>query len=267
MIDYRIIQKASAEQKIPPEVIEKDYLIELILYHIAQDKSLQSILVFRGGTALRKAYFPDFRYSEDLDFITKPQKGFSFISAHLEAMVKNIADCYPIDLSLTTSFPQKGHLQIFLNYDIVPEVRAVKQLKLDIVEDTIILSWHVKKLLFAFPDLKTISTALQIYDLESIAAEKIGRILDVVDEPRDLWDLLYLLKSNKTKSSRIQSEFISKYGYKIPLPNLLKSIKKPVYEKQWMIRLQNQIPGLMPYHETIKNLGTMIKAKITASKE
>jgi len=31
-------------------------------------------LVFRGGTALKKIYFPEFRFSEDLDFVVDNEK-------------------------------------------------------------------------------------------------------------------------------------------------------------------------------------------------
>ncbi len=32
------------------------------------DSKLKELLAFKGGTALKKVYFPDYRYSEDLDF-------------------------------------------------------------------------------------------------------------------------------------------------------------------------------------------------------
>jgi uncharacterized protein len=32
------------------------------------DSLLRSLLAFKGGTAIKKIYFPDYRYSEDLDF-------------------------------------------------------------------------------------------------------------------------------------------------------------------------------------------------------
>ena len=35
---------------------------------MAQVETLQSALILKGGTALRKYYFADYRFSEDLDF-------------------------------------------------------------------------------------------------------------------------------------------------------------------------------------------------------
>jgi predicted nucleotidyltransferase component of viral defense system len=50
------------------EVILKDYAIGHVLGAIATDPTLAATLVFKGGTALKKLYFGDYRFSEDLDF-------------------------------------------------------------------------------------------------------------------------------------------------------------------------------------------------------
>ena len=49
-------------------VIERDYLLSWVLAGISQVPSLNDTLVFKGGTALRKCYFGNYRFSEDLDF-------------------------------------------------------------------------------------------------------------------------------------------------------------------------------------------------------
>jgi len=48
-------------------VIEKDYVLSWLLVAIAQSE-LRSGLIFKGGTALKRCYYPDYRFSEDLDF-------------------------------------------------------------------------------------------------------------------------------------------------------------------------------------------------------
>lgn len=53
---------------VPWEVLERDYLLSWILAGISQVPSLRATLVFKGGTALKKCYFGDYRFSEDLDF-------------------------------------------------------------------------------------------------------------------------------------------------------------------------------------------------------
>lgn len=53
-------------------VLERDYLLSWILAAIGRHETLREVLVFKGGTALKKCYFGDYRFSEDLDFSTLP---------------------------------------------------------------------------------------------------------------------------------------------------------------------------------------------------
>ncbi|MCZ7384769.1 MAG: nucleotidyl transferase AbiEii/AbiGii toxin family protein [Candidatus Methanoperedens sp.] len=49
--------------------LEKDYALTWLLSGIYwEDSKLRDLLIFKGGTAIRKIYFPEWRLSEDLDF-------------------------------------------------------------------------------------------------------------------------------------------------------------------------------------------------------
>lgn len=62
------LKKAAAENGVPYETVLKDYSIGHVLSAIAAEESLAGTLVMKGGTALRKLHFADYRFSEDLDF-------------------------------------------------------------------------------------------------------------------------------------------------------------------------------------------------------
>lgn len=62
------LQEARQRLGLPWEVLERDYLLSWILVAIIRIDSLRDTLVFKGGTALKKCYFGDYRFSEDLDF-------------------------------------------------------------------------------------------------------------------------------------------------------------------------------------------------------
>ena len=64
------LQEARRHLGIPWEALERDYLLSWILAGISRTPVLRDTLVFKGGTALRKCYFGDYRFSEDLDFST-----------------------------------------------------------------------------------------------------------------------------------------------------------------------------------------------------
>jgi hypothetical protein len=63
-----MLRARASELRVPLEVIEKDYGLSHVLVAMFRNEELASSLVFKGGTALRKAYFPDYRFSVDLDF-------------------------------------------------------------------------------------------------------------------------------------------------------------------------------------------------------
>ena len=62
------LQEARQRLGIPWEVLERDYLLSWILAGVSHVPALNDTLVFKGGTALKKCYFGDYRFSEDLDF-------------------------------------------------------------------------------------------------------------------------------------------------------------------------------------------------------
>ena len=68
MIKPGEIQQKAREAGVRDQQIEKDYILSWILKGIAQHEQLSKTIVFKGGTVLKKIYFEDYRFSEDLDF-------------------------------------------------------------------------------------------------------------------------------------------------------------------------------------------------------
>lgn len=62
------LQEARKRLGIPWEILERDYVLSWLLVGISRVASLRETLVFKGGTALKKCFFGDYRFSEDLDF-------------------------------------------------------------------------------------------------------------------------------------------------------------------------------------------------------
>lgn len=62
------LEEARKRLGLPWEALERDYLLSWILAGIDRVPVLRDTLVFKGGTALKKCYFGDYRFSEDLDF-------------------------------------------------------------------------------------------------------------------------------------------------------------------------------------------------------
>jgi len=67
-------------------LLDLDYSLGCFLAGLGQ-QDLAGRLRFKGGTCLRKCYFPDYRFSEDLDFTAETR----LTTASLEAMVARAA--------------------------------------------------------------------------------------------------------------------------------------------------------------------------------
>ncbi|MGD1155989.1 MAG: nucleotidyl transferase AbiEii/AbiGii toxin family protein [Terriglobia bacterium] len=79
---------------VPLTHIEKDYVMGWLLWGISGDPFLRSNLILKGGSALRKLYFPDTRFSDDLDFTARHQvaaEGFRDRLGHLQTRITETA--------------------------------------------------------------------------------------------------------------------------------------------------------------------------------
>lgn len=54
-------------RRVREDVLERDYCLAWLLASIAESE-LRNVLAFNGGTALKRCYFSDYRFSEDLAF-------------------------------------------------------------------------------------------------------------------------------------------------------------------------------------------------------
>lgn len=68
MISPDIVKELSITWGVPLPVVEKDYVMGWLLWAAYNEPSLANNLVLKGGNCLRKIYFPDTRFSDDLDF-------------------------------------------------------------------------------------------------------------------------------------------------------------------------------------------------------
>src|SRR3990172_6663638 len=68
MIRDAEIRRIAGAAGVEPRIVELDYALRWALRGIAANDYLSRRLLFKGGTCLRKCYFPDHRFSEDLDF-------------------------------------------------------------------------------------------------------------------------------------------------------------------------------------------------------
>lgn len=76
-------------RRIPESVLERDYCLAWLLSSLAES-DLQSRLAFKGGTALKRCYFGDYRFSEDLDFTLLEPTPFEDLRLGLEPVCAGV---------------------------------------------------------------------------------------------------------------------------------------------------------------------------------
>ncbi|MBI2602204.1 MAG: nucleotidyl transferase AbiEii/AbiGii toxin family protein [Deltaproteobacteria bacterium] len=64
------LHKLFGGQRVSENVLERDYCLAWFLTGLSRSK-IRENLIFKGGTALRRCYIKDYRFSEDLDFTLK----------------------------------------------------------------------------------------------------------------------------------------------------------------------------------------------------
>ncbi|MCX6771840.1 MAG: nucleotidyl transferase AbiEii/AbiGii toxin family protein [Candidatus Micrarchaeota archaeon] len=86
-MDLAELKTRAVKEGIPLAIMEKDYALSVALLELSKT-ALNGSAVFKGGTAIKKVYFPNARFSEDLDF-TAPMIGQEEITRLLKAMLEN----------------------------------------------------------------------------------------------------------------------------------------------------------------------------------
>lgn len=85
MIFQKEIARVAEQSGVTKAVIDKDWVLGHFLAAMYAIPDVRDNLVFKGGTYLRKCWFPDYRSSENLDF-TARSENFELTQAHLDTI-------------------------------------------------------------------------------------------------------------------------------------------------------------------------------------
>src|SRR5665648_1278254 len=75
--------------------------------------------------ALKKVYFPEYRFSEDLDFVIDSKKEINVYKEVIIQILQKISSDYPIKTDTRSMF-ERDRLQLFITYDIIPDIKGIK---------------------------------------------------------------------------------------------------------------------------------------------
>jgi len=162
-------------------------------------------LAFKGGTALRRCYFDNYRFSEDLDFTLLKKISIDEFKSHLEDVYRQTLTVSGIvfRFSRLDSLAHQNSYTFYLSYEgPLPTTNTSKEIKVDVtLMERLFYPMNKKAVLRSYAEYSELPdhAKIQVYPLEEIAAEKTVALLDRArTEPRDLYDLWHLTAETKS---------------------------------------------------------------------
>ena len=181
---------AGGGRRIPERVLERDYCLAWFLVGLSRSRLCRQ-LAFKGGTALKRCHFADYRFSEDLDFTLLEPLDLTSILAALEPIFRDVADASAVELRFAgpDRHSHENSYTFMLGYE-GPLPAQDSRVKVDITRRERLTSpLEMRPVLRGYGEYADLPQTSRLQ-----TAEKIVALLDRARvEPRDLYDLWFLL--------------------------------------------------------------------------
>ncbi len=244
------LHKEHGGRRIPEAVLERDYSLAWFLVGLGQSR-LGQILIFKGGTALKRCHFGDYRFSEDLDFTLAHRAEFAEIREGLEEVFERVAQASGIRFAFERE-DRQSHVNshtFYLTYQgPLPNPNTVK---VDItISEVLLFPVEQRPILRAYPEFEDLpeDCRVAVYSLNEIATEKVVALSDPArNEPRDLYDLWFLTVEAGVNLSRLVGAIAEKLRFR---QKDIAGIEDRILKKEqrlkalWTGRLGHQIEAL-----------------------
>ena len=248
-------------RRIPENVLERDYCLSWVLIGLSKTQ-LSEWLAFKGGTALKKVYLPGYRFSEDLDFTLRQEVPWEAIEREWGQLARWVREHVGIGADFLQRDPN-SHANTHTFYIGLrgPRPRSdPDKLKVDItIRELICQQIDQQALLHEYQEYDDLDEAqVPVYRIEEIAAEKLMALLDRArNEPRDLYDLWSLTKTNGIHWPELADCLAQKYRFRNVDPASLVDAydsKRARLERLWATRLEEQMAVLPRFDVVYREL-------------
>ncbi|MBI2404149.1 MAG: nucleotidyl transferase AbiEii/AbiGii toxin family protein [Gemmatimonadetes bacterium] len=284
------LQEARKRLGLPWEVLERDYLLSWVLAGIGRVESLRDTLVFKGGTALKKCYFGNYRFSEDLDFsgregVPTGDAMERAVSEACAAAVRLLDEYAPVEIACeryTEEEPHPGAQEAFtirarLPWQTQPKTRLMIETAVD---EKILKPVQTRKVIHEYGE--PLEAEVRVYALEEIVAEKLRAILQHVDKlaqrgwsrsrARDYYDLWRVLGTYQ--DGMVRSDFSAFLREKCAVRHVNFTGPEDFFQepmltyvaKTWDQWLGPLVPGLPPFETVIGELRPQVAALVPAGR-
>ncbi len=262
MILQSEIFKIAENECVPPDTIDKNWVLGHFLAELYSTDWASNYLIFKGETCLKKCYFPDYRFSEDLDF--------TLINSELLITNKLIQSvCDNITHKIGIRFSKVQITPLIWNDNTVGYSSQIKYWGANHKKNQQSLisnRWHTSikievityEKLVNPPSIRTLYSSfshfmlfdnikIPCYSISEIIAEKFRALLQrSYPAPRDYFDLWYLLKFSENLDIQIiVSSFFLKAEYKnitfLDFEDFFNQSQLKKVKQAWESSLQNHL--------------------------
>lgn len=260
MISRAELQRLANREKVALGVLEKDYVLTEVLKALSQVPTLKELLVFKGGTALRKVYFADWRYSEDLDFTVKHDLKQEELRQELGKWYEQTEVLSRIRLTMKMLHKPNGYARVRTQF--IGPLAYPGMIFMDFsFDEPLCLDPDNREVLAApFPSegQKVLS-----YPLEELLAEKMRSLLER-GKSRDYYDVWRLFKEKPLDLDLklLVTVLLKKLAHKgLTISGIHDFIPRDngVLKRYWEKELEQQIISIPSLDEVIEELSYMLK--------
>ncbi len=238
--------------------LEKDYALTWLLSGMYwKDSKLRDILIFKGGTAIRKIYFPEWRLSEDMDFTIMQEVDPQSLKQAFEHVFSSVSKRSSIVYSFS-AFNAREYA-IFADVQFLGPIGFKNKIAHDIslkekmVEKPIRIK--VKPEYEDIPEFEVL-----VYSPNEILVEKLRSILQR-GKTRDYYDVWRLMKEKEYNPDKIRELFILKCqitGIEFNPDLIFDENRLSEAKKFWTIALARLTKDLPDFDSVVKDLRSML---------
>jgi predicted nucleotidyltransferase component of viral defense system len=263
MIKPGEIQQKAREVGVRDQQIEKDYMLSWILQGIAQHEHLSKTIVFKGGTVLKKVYFEDYRFSEDLDFtlLNKEIINEQIFTWFKETFEFNLEEANIRLEIIDNNEHEDGGINFYISYvGPLGGQGNNKKVKIDISRsEKLEFKPVMQPVLLGYSDLT--EHQLLCYPLEEVLVEKMRTVMQRM-QARDFYDIWYLLEQHGMDINFFLKEFANKCESKklnpVDFPKKLAE-RLPQYKGRWESSMNEQIHDLPDFDKVEREVQRHLK--------
>lgn len=230
---------------------------------MAEHELLSQILIFKGGTVLKKIYFEDYRFSEDLDFtliddsITNEQIFSRF--GEIFEYIREEANI-PLEI-IDNNEHEDGGINFYIGYTgPIGGAGSNKRVKVDVSKsEKLEFEPVVKPVFVAYSDIE--EHELLCYRLEEVLVEKMRFVMQRL-QARDFYDIWYLLELHQMEAEFYVHEFAAKCTAKnlnpADFPKKLAE-RRAIYKGRWQSSLSEQIQNLPNFERVEREINRHLR--------